>query len=142
MARSMKDESAFNNWERDIKNINKTYKEDTSGKLSFPLWKRQVEDTLAKQLKLDNFSPRLQGYMERAKAIFANHYEKQTLIATVVKEIIRDYEPQTLGFSHANAHLWTKNGISVAPVIEAPKKKPRKKKETPTNESNEESNAA
>jgi len=125
----MKDESAFNNWERDIKNINKTYKEDTSGKLSFPLWKRKVEDTLAKNLNMDNFSPKLQGYMERAKAILQPHYDKGTLIAAVVKEIERNYEPTVLSFSHNQAHLWTKNGVSVAPIIEEPKKKPRKKKE-------------
>lgn len=129
MARSFKDDSAFNNWERDIKQINRN-KTKTDDKLPLSHYKRQIEEELANLIGTDISSNHVTGYMNRGKAVIEQHYTKETPSKNVAKEVLRDFEPIVLGFSHNKADQWTKNGIQTAPVIEEPKKKRRSSKDS------------
>lgn len=139
MARSFKDDSAFNNWERDIKKYNNNaQREEKETKESFSQWKCRVEAGIAKKLNLEPNSLRISGYMTRGKSILEPRYNTNTNVDTVAKELVRDFEPTNLGFSFAQANLWASKGTT----LEQPNydlKKPRKKKvketlveETPT----------
>ncbi len=133
MARSFKDDSAFNNWERDIKNISSSRAPKETQTLGPNTYRRYVEEALGDRLGSPIEAPKVQGFIRRAKNHIEEAYKTLKDVNIVAKEIEIKFPEDNFGFSHAQAHLWIdKDGKTGGlPAIEKPKKT-RKKKELNT----------